>query len=193
MNICTDKVTDWMIRCKVINESEKELYQYALYSAILQIIPLLLAGGIGFCFGSMRCGIIMILPFIILRKYSGGFHAKRLRLCLVGSSLLLFLCIFLCMRLVYRNILFFVTVVLAISLIQFSPIENNNRKLGLLEKKRYKKIIVISVTVFLITALILLWLNKDRYAICIFIGIQLTASLQIPCLFLKMKKDQKEP
>lgn len=80
MNICTDKVTDWMIRCKVINESEKELYQYALYSAILQIIPLLLAGGIGFCFGSMRCGIIMILPFIILRKYSGGFHAKRLRI-----------------------------------------------------------------------------------------------------------------
>lgn len=42
-------------------------------------------------------------------------------------------------------------------------------------------------------ALVLLWLNKDRYAICIFIGIQLTASLQIPCLFLKMKKDQKEP
>ena len=114
MNICTDKVTDWMIRCKVINESEKELYQYALYSAILQIIPLLLAGGIGFCFGSMRCGIIMILPFIILRKYSGGFHAKRLRFCLVESSLLLFLCIFLCMRLVYRNILFFITVVLAI-------------------------------------------------------------------------------
>lgn len=76
MNICTDKVTDWMIRCKVINESEKELYQYALYSAILQIIPLLLAAGIGFCFGSMRCGIIMILPFMILRKYSGGFHAK---------------------------------------------------------------------------------------------------------------------
>lgn len=26
MNICTDKVTDWMIRCKVINESEKELH-----------------------------------------------------------------------------------------------------------------------------------------------------------------------
>lgn len=94
---------------------------------------------------------------------------------------------------VYRDALFFITVVLAISLIQFSPIENNKRKLDLLEKKRYKKIIVISVTVFLITALILLWLNKDRYAICIFIGIQLTASLQIPCLFLKMKKDQKEP
>ena len=130
MNICTDKVTDWMIRCKVINESEKELYQYALYSAILQIIPLLLAGGIGFCFGSMRCGIIMILPFIILRKYSGGFHAKRLRFCLVGSSF---------MRLVYRNILFFITVVLAISLIQFSPIENSNRKLGLLEKNVIKK------------------------------------------------------
>ena len=88
MNICTDKVTDWMIRCKVINESEKELYQYALYSAILQIIPLLLAAGIGFCFGSMRCGIIMILPFMILRKYSGGFHAKRLEFCLLGSSLL---------------------------------------------------------------------------------------------------------
>ena len=79
MNICTDKVTDWMIRCKVINESEKELYQYALYSAILQIIPLLLAGGIGFCFGSMRCGIIMILPFIILRTPLYNFFIKKYR------------------------------------------------------------------------------------------------------------------
>lgn len=185
MDICTDKVTDWLIRCEVINESEKELYQYALYSAILQIIPLLFSGGISFCFGSMRCGIIMILPFMILRKYSGGFHAKRLWSCLIGSSLLLILCIFLCMRLFYSEALFFITAASAISLIQFSPIENNNRKLELVEKRQYKKITMISVIAFFVVAIILLWMDKDRDAICLFIGIQLTAALQIPCLLKK--------
>ncbi len=32
MEKCTDTVVDWMIRCNVINEADKELYKYALHS-----------------------------------------------------------------------------------------------------------------------------------------------------------------
>ena len=72
----TETVVDWMIRQKVINEKEKELYGYALYSVGLLILPLLFAVGIGFILGSIKSGIALVVPFMILRKYSGGYHAK---------------------------------------------------------------------------------------------------------------------
>ena len=85
MEKCTDTVVDWMIRCNVINEADKELYKYALHSLLLLVSPLILAGGIGFGLGSVKHGVALIFPFMFLRKFSGGYHAKKLRL-EVGNS-----------------------------------------------------------------------------------------------------------
>ena len=60
MEKCTDTVVDWMIRCNVINEADKELYKYALHSLILLVSPLILAGGIGFGLGSVKHGVALI-------------------------------------------------------------------------------------------------------------------------------------
>lgn len=190
MNVCTDKAIDWMIHCDVINESERKLYEYAMYSAILHIVPLVLAGIIGFFFGNMLQGICMVLPFMILRKYSGGFHSKHLRSCLIGSSLLLTLCIFLCTRLNSSVMMFWITSIAAVSLVQVSPIENSNRVLDSREKQYYKQIVKRCVITFLVVIVILVQMKQSSYAVCFSIGIQLTAVLQIPCLF--QKKYQKK-
>lgn len=71
MGKCTDAVTNWMIRCHVIHEEDKELYKYAIHSFFLYS-PLILAGGIGFCVGSVKHGFAVILPFIVLRKFRAG-------------------------------------------------------------------------------------------------------------------------
>lgn len=191
MNKCTDLVTDWMIRYDVIQENNKELYQYAICSGILLVIPLLLAGGIGFYFGSIKKGIIMILPFMILRKFSGGFHLKNLWLCLAGSSVLLFLCMLLTTKTECDLNLAIVTVGSAISLSIFSPIENENRELNHFEKQEYKKITIYWLILFLLLDLIFICLNLKNYVICFSIGIQLVAGLQIPCVIIKWINDQK--
>lgn len=76
MEKCTDTVVNWMIRCNAINEADKELYKYALYSFFLLVSPLILAGVIGFGLGSVKHGVALIFPFVVLRKFSGGYHAK---------------------------------------------------------------------------------------------------------------------
>lgn len=78
MEKCTDTVVNWMIRCNAINEADKELYKYALYSFFLLVSPLILAGVIGFGLGSVKHGVALIFPFVVLRKFSGGYHAKNL-------------------------------------------------------------------------------------------------------------------
>lgn len=57
MEKCTDTVVNWMIRCNAINEADKELYKYALYSFFLLVSPLILAGVIGFGLGSVKHGV----------------------------------------------------------------------------------------------------------------------------------------
>ena len=70
MEKCTDTVVNWMIRCNAINEADKELYKYALYSFFLLVSPLILAGVIGFGLGSVKHGVALIFPFVVLRKFA---------------------------------------------------------------------------------------------------------------------------
>ena len=84
MEKCTDTVVDWMIRCNVINEADKELYKYALHSLLLLVSPLILAGGIGFGLGSVKHGVALIFPFMFLRKLAVVIMQKNCTLVLWG-------------------------------------------------------------------------------------------------------------
>ena len=85
----TDTVVDWMMRCNVINKEDKELYEYALHSLILFVSPLIFAAGIGFLVGSVKHGVVLVFPLMVLRKFSGGYHAKNLYTCISETVVLL--------------------------------------------------------------------------------------------------------
>ena len=191
MNSCTGKVIDWMVHCNVISEKERELYQYALDSAVIQILPLFLAGIIGFCFGSISQGIVMVLPFMILRKYCGGFHSIHLWNCLIGSCLLLILCTFICTRLKYSWLLLLITAIGTISLIRFSPIDNDKRVLDVVEKNHFNRMLKICLFVIWMLAIIIFQIGMYQYTVSLSFGVLLTAGLQIPCLLQEVKKNQK--
>ena len=44
----TNTVINWLVQYNVINETEKELYQYGLYSLLLLILPLYLQAVLDF-------------------------------------------------------------------------------------------------------------------------------------------------
>lgn len=191
MEKCTDTVVNWMIRCNAINEEDKELYKYALYSFFLLIAPLILAVGIGFCVGSVKHAVFLIFPFMVLRKFSGGYHAKKLYTCILGSGFLLFLCIMLSMHVQCDLKLAIVTVIASASLITFSPIGSENRRLDTNEKRTYKKITVFCVMFFELLDIVLFLLGKYIYTICFSVGILLAAVLQAPCIVKKLCKSTK--
>ena len=182
MEKCKKKVIDWLIRCDAIQEAERELYEYAVYSIFLTLSPVLFAIGFGFLFGAVGQSLLIILPFIVIRKFSGGYHAKRAGTCFISSSLLLVLCIFLSFCIECSWILVVITILSAVSLIYFSPLENENRLLSREEQVRYKKITVLIVVGFIIVELFLFWLHLYTCVICISIGLILSAGLQIPCI-----------
>lgn len=191
MEKCTDTVVKWMSQCNAINEEDKELYKYALYSFFLLIAPLILAVGIGFFVGSVKHAVFLVFPFMVLRKFSGGYHTKNLRTCILGSGFLLFLCIMLSMYVQCDLKLVIATVIASASLITFSPISSENRRLDTNEKRIYKKITVFFVIFFELLDIVLFLLGKYVYTSCFSVGILLTAGLQAPCIIKKMRKSTK--
>lgn len=101
MKYCTGKIVEWLINHDAIESDDKELYEYALYSLWLLVTPLFLAIIVGLCFGRIKEGIVIVIPFMLLRKFSGGYHAKHLWICLTSSTLLLSLCVRLSFNLKY--------------------------------------------------------------------------------------------
>lgn len=181
----TVKIADWLIRCQVITEEDRELYEYAIYSIFLTISPLFLVIVFGYLFDAVWQSVLIILPFVVVRKFSGGYHAKKASICLISSSLLLVLCIILSFYVECNLLLLFIAILSAVSLMHFSPIESENRLLSRDEQVYYKKITAIIVISFVIVDLLLFLFRVYPCVVCISIGLILSAGLQYPCIFSK--------
>lgn len=178
----SNKLADWLISKEVINIEEKELYSYAAYSAVLFVSPIFIALAFGIYLNMIPQCLLIIMPLMLIRKFSGGFHAKSLRNCLICSILLFYLCIFLANHINSSIWVILITVIAIISITCFSPIENDNRKLDVEEKIKYKKIAVMMSFICLMISILMKLINMYEYHVCVSLGIILTAGLQIPCI-----------
>lgn len=190
MQSITGAVADWLIQQGAIEESERKLYEYAVHSLILLIAPLFIAIGIGWFFGEFEMSFVLILPFMIIRKYSGGYHAKKQWICLILSSLLLAVCFLLAEYLVADVVLTIMVFLAALSLSIFSPVDSENRRLSEDERKDFSKTARILVAAFEMVYIMLLLFREYTSAVYLALGIILPASLQFPCILKKAKKTE---
>lgn len=179
-------IVKWLLHAGAISESDKELYEYAAYSFLFSLLPLCLVVILGCITGMVIEGLLMILPFMLIRKFSGGFHLKSPGICLLSSTLLLSAFLFI-IRLVidkHQSVLF--TCFVGASTLQIflcSPIDNDVRKLNEKERLVFQKIARNMSTMFLVVYILLLLLGLLRLSVPVGAGILLTALLQVPCFF----------
>lgn len=185
---CAGVITDWLISYGAIKKTDKELYSYAVYSIFLTLSPLLLAIGFGIVMGCVRQSIMIIMPFMIIRKFSGGYHARHSWSCLIGSCLLLLLCIILSFCVQWGWGIILPTLGASVSLVCLSPIDSENRVLSPEEYSQYKKVTAVIVFIFLAVVTLFFWFQMYTNSICISIGMILAASLQYPCIFRMLIK-----
>ncbi len=183
---CAERIADWLVGNNVIQTKEKEVYVYGAYSLVVSILPLAMALVFG-CL--MKCpvrAVLVILPFVFLRKYSGGFHVKQAWVCMTGSSILLVVCIKCSFLLTHAAAVVFLSAYAAVSLILCSPLDNENRRLTISEKRHCKKITVRLALGFLLLILLCETVGNAGAASCMSVGMILSAWLQYPCLIEKI-------
>ena len=99
-------IAKWLLHAGAISESDRELYEYAAYSFLFSLLPLCLIVILGCITGMVIEGLLMILPFMLIRKFSGGFHLKSPGICLLSSTLLLSAFLFIIrFRFLYKGII----------------------------------------------------------------------------------------
>lgn len=179
---CAGRIVEWLIGCNTIGNEDRELYEYAVYSLFLWVVPLFFAVITGVCLGKVEQSITIVVPFMLTRKFSGGVHAKYPWVCFICSCTLLGICTYLSGYLIYSWKIALITAAAVVWLGYFSPIEHENKRLDGNERKLYKKITIMITSISWCVEVVLYLLDQGEYAICISLGILLTAGLQWPVI-----------
>lgn len=179
-------VTKWLLQAGAISIEDKDLYEYAAYSFLFSLIPLFMAFIFGLALDMVTEGFLMILPFMFIRKFSGGLHLKSAKACLISSSVLL-ISLFLLIKMTHIYTAYFFCSVavflLAIQLFMLSPIDSEARSLSEKERFVFRKVarIIVVLSCFIYFALAALKLYN--IAVPVGFGIMLSGLLQLPCFF----------
>lgn len=180
----------WLLRAGAISENDRELYEYAAYSFLFSLLPLVLVMLLGGVSGMLLEGVLMIVPFMLIRKFSGGFHLQSSVICSVSSTLLLSAFLFLIRLVTVKQSFILLSCFVAAAAIQVficSPIDNEARKLSAKERIVFKKVARIMSALFLAVYIVLVSFGLHRVAVPVGAGIILTALLQVPCFFARKK------
>lgn len=187
-------VAEWLLKHGAISVNEKELYEYSIYSFLFTLTPLFLVLMVSIPFNMAVEGILLITPFIFLRKFAGGFHFQTPLPCIIVSTLVLLGCL-LENRIILEYGSFIIHTLLVYASIVpiciLSPIDSENRQLSAKEKSAFHRIAIVLATINAALYSLLLILRTVEIAIPLGTGMILTALLQLPCLFEHQKNSNR--
>lgn len=175
----SEHIVQWLIKNEVIFEEERELYEYATFNRIFTVLPFLMI--VPFCLmtNTMINGIVVCVTFLALRRYAGGYHAKTPMKCWAYSSLLMTVLIYGTTIIENNSIILTFVSIAVCSICFFSPIDSENRRLDVSEKKRYRKYSRCISLMFLGFYIMFSVLSENALAIMIAMGIMFSGALQL--------------
>lgn len=182
-------VSEWLVAQGAVTAKDKNLFAYAVYSFLFGMMPIFIMVILGLVFDMLLEGLLLITPFMLLRKFSGGYHLKSSIVCTVTSTTLLMLSL-LAVRIASTSSTTIILSVLvtfsAITLFLLSPIDSEARRLSPKERKVFRLIARIITSIFLLIYFLLVLFDQTGIAAPIGIGIIIPAILQLPCLIQRL-------
>lgn len=180
-----DAIAGWLLQKGAISEEDCELYAYSAFSLILGIAPVFITLVLGSLTGMLKEGLLMIAPFIIIRKFSGGYHLKSTVTCFITSTGIIgagLLIIWISVKNTYYMPIGILSLLAAISICIFSPIDSEDRRLSEREQSVFGLIARIMILTVTGLCIVLILFNLMDAAVSIETGICIVALLQIPAV-----------
>lgn len=196
IHILAIRISDYLIQNGVGNQGKCELYTYVIETGIEKIITytvlLILAIYLKLLFPS----ILFVTFFIILRGYTGGFHAHTYLGCFISSILMYLICVqviapFFISEKIYMYI---GLLIIGIAIILLAPINHPNQNMNSDEIKKCKRgarLVMVLELGYIIVA-IFLRINTV-YIVMPFLGAMMCAVLLILAKIIRqeVRKDEK--
>lgn len=137
------KLTEKLLKKGVIDEGEEELYVYALFILFSSLMYLVLVGILGLILGCFFESIIFFIAFQFIRKYAGGYHASTEARCEIMSSISMIasvVVIMLAKMYDIKIILLSLSVLAAVLILAFCPLDTPEKPLSEKEFRYFRKI-----------------------------------------------------
>lgn len=137
-------------------KERNEIITYGIERGKIILTSLIVVIVLGTLFGIFVQSIIFLVTFCLIRRYAGGYHADTQKRCYIISFAVIIL-IFVYIAQIEHSLRIgaFVQVICLIIILIMAPIDNDNRKLNVVEKKCYGKrtkitaLVIHAVYVFL--------------------------------------------
>lgn len=136
----SNKILKYICNKKVIDNDEIDVYKYGIEITLSSVLNIFLILIIAAATNTLSVGIVFLIVFISVRKYTGGFHADTYLTCN-----LTFVCCYMLVLILLRinfmqNVIIHISMILMcfLTILFLCPIENKNKKIV---NKRKMKII----------------------------------------------------
>lgn len=155
-------IIEYQLKIGTIKNDDVKVYRYGYTLFIEVLLNLILLLSISALLGKIKESILFLIVFIPLRSFCGGYHAKKTWQCIILSNLaILSVLTSIELLLLYHISLlaYIITdIVLAMTIIFLSPVENSNNTLNELERKRFQKyaFIIILIEILIGNTLLIL-------------------------------------
>lgn len=147
-SLLSNKITDFLYKKEVISQEQKEVYIYGFTVLFLNILDILIILTLGILIERYLDTIVFLMVFGITRQYTGGYHAKTVSKCLVVYMLIYLAIMFLSSSdvILVNGAMFqiLLCIVYIIAVIIYAPIQNDNKVISNVERKKYKIISIVS-------------------------------------------------
>ncbi len=135
-----DNFTEFLIKNNVIEEKQREIYDYGLNQLIVYLYNFLTVIVVGWILGMVWQSIAFTMFYMMIRPYAGGYHARTSHMCYIYSLIMIIVVLFL-IRTIPLNGLIYLAIYFISSIIIFklSPVEDENKPLDNIERVVFRK------------------------------------------------------
>ena len=170
-----------------ITDSEKrEIIAYGLEILLSTAVSVLIITILAILLGTFWETILFLLSFMLLRTYSGGYHAQTHFRCFLILFFAFSINFMLNIFNINTTIIVFSALASVFIILRYAPVEDKNHPLSKKQKKNNRKICLIMLSILLVVCIIL-FLNQNNKALFNMVyGITITA-LSIIAVKIKSK------
>lgn len=150
-------LTEKLLSNGTISDEDKDLYIYGLFMLFSHLMFFIIACIFGLILGCIFESIIFYIAFQFIRRYAGGYHAKTETRCEIMSALSILCCIVLikCSKMYDINIVLLSTsLVFAVLIFIFCPLDTPEKPLTDKEHKYFRKISLIILSLIIVSIII---------------------------------------
>lgn len=156
LNKISNKLATHLAKNKIIQCDEISLYVYGFELLISFLFSTLTIIVFGIIFNFITETVVFLLVFILLRSYSGGYHALTYSFCTCVTLIVYATTVLLSHCLTITREFFFVLIVAGIVILSiFAPVKNPNKEISVKRTLEYKIISIIIFCIFSICGIVL--------------------------------------